>query len=226
MSATQANAKLDGIYRLYSDLLLEVDREFDRVRNIFIDKMQCRKGCSSCCSQLFSVSLIEAAYISRGVKSLDPSSQEEMRGKARAYLAELTGVEVDESESIEAHSQAIAPALEKLAGRHHIPCPALKDDACTIYNHRPIIARKYGIPLWNPKNPRVLQACELNFEAGEEINGDGLVEPQMELEYLWLALKNGVLQDLDLPEVTATVASAILFDYEAVLERSITQKTG
>ena len=226
MSATQANAKLDGIYRLYSDLLLEVDREFDRVRNIFIDKMQCRKGCSSCCSQLFSVSLIEAAYISRGVKSLDPSSQEEMRGKARAYLAELTGVEVDESESIEAHSQAIAPALEKLAGRHHIPCPALKDDACTIYNHRPIIARKYGIPLWNPKNPRVLQACELNFEAGEEINGDGLVEPQMELEYRWLALKNGVLQDLDLPEVTATVASAILFDYEAVLERSITQKTG
>ena len=226
MSATQANAKLDGIYRLYSDLLLEVDREFDRVRNIFIDKMQCRKGCSSCCSQLFSVSLIEAAYISRGVKSLDPSSQEEMRGKARAYLAELTGVEVDESESIEAHSQAIAPALEKLAGRHHIPCPALKDDACTIYNHRPIIARKYGIPLWNPKNPRVLQACELNFEAGEEINGDGLVGPQMELEYRWLALKNGVLQDLDLPEVTATVASAILFDYEAVLERSITQKTG
>ena len=226
MSATQANAKLDGIYRLYSDLLLEVDREFDRVRNIFIDKMQCRKGCSSCCSQLFSVSLIEAAYISRGVKSLDPSSQEEMRGKARAYLAELTGVEVDESESIEAHSQAIAPALEKLAGRHHIPCPALKDDACTIYNHRPIIARKYGIPLWNPKNPRVLQACELNFEAGEEINGDGLVEPQMELDYRWLALKNGVLQDLDLPEVTATVASAILFDYEAVLERSITQKTG
>ena len=226
MSATQANAKLDGIYRLYSDLLLEVDREFDRVRNIFIDKMQCRKGCSSCCSQLFSVSLIEAAYISRGVKSLDPSSQEEMRGKARAYLAELTGVEVDESESIEAHSQAIAPALEKLAGRHHIPCPALKDDACTIYNHRPIIARKYGIPLWNPKNPRVLQACELNFEAGEEISGDGLVEPQMELEYRWLALKNGVLQDLDLPEVTATVASAILFDYEAVLERSITQKTG
>ena len=226
MSATQANAKLDGIYRLYSDLLLEVDREFDRVRNIFIDKMQCRKGCSSCCSQLFSVSLIEAAYISRGVKSLDPSSQEEMRGKARAYLAELTGVEVDESESIEAHSQAIAPALEKLAGRHHIPCPALKDDACIIYNHRPIIARKYGIPLWNPKNPRVLQACELNFEAGEEINGDGLVEPQMELEYRWLALKNGVLQDLDLPEVTATVASAILFDYEAVLERSITQKTG
>ena len=226
MSATQAKAKLESIYQLYGDLLAEVDREFDRVRNIFIDRMQCAKGCSSCCSQLFSISLIEAAYVSRGVKALDPSSQEDMRTKARTYLAELAGVEVDETEDIDAHSRAIAPALERLVGRHHIPCPALKDDACTIYNNRPIIARKYGIPLWNPKNPRVLQACELNFKAGEEINGDGLVEPQMELEYRWLALKNEVLQDLDLPEVTATVASAILFDYEAVLEESIAQKTG
>lgn len=48
----------------------------------------------------------------------------------------------------------------------------------------------------------------------------------MELEYRWLALKSGVLQNLDPSEVTATVASAILFDYEAVLEQSITQKTG
>ena len=223
MSATQANAKLEHIYRLYGELLSEVDREFDRVRNIFIDRMQCRKGCSSCCSQLFSISLIEAAYISRAVKGLDPPDREEMRAKARAYLAELTGAGVDETQSIEGHSRAISPSLDRQIGRHYIPCPALKDDACTIYNNRPIIARKYGIPLWNPKNPRVLQACELNFQAGEEINGEGLVEPQMDLEYRWLALKTGVLEELDLPEVTATVASAILFDYEAVLEDSIGQ---
>ena len=216
----------ESIYRLYEELLAGVDGEFDRVRNIFNDRMQCRKGCSSCCTQLFSISLIEAAYISRAVKDLEPSSREEMRRKAREYLEELTGDDVDESEGIEAHSRAISASLEKLVGRYHIPCPALKDDACTIYDHRPIITRKYGIPLWNPKNPRVLQACELNFRAGEVIEVDGLVEPQMELEYRWLALKTSVLQDLGLPDVTATVASAILFDYDAILQEGASEKDG
>ena len=217
---------LSNIYQEYRELLEDVDQEFNRVRDIFIERMQCRKGCSSCCSQLFSISAIEAAYISRAVKLLDPEAQEEMRQKARAYLAELTGTEVDETQGLEEHSKIVSEALERLVGRYHIPCPALVDDACTIYTHRPIIAHKYGIPLWNPKNPRVLQACELNFKAGEEIKVDGLVEPQMELEYRWLAFKTSVHQDLDLPDVVATVASAVLFDYEAMLEEKIALKAG
>ena len=215
---------LSTIFENYLELLKDVDQEFNRVRDIFIERMQCRQGCSSCCSQLFPISAIEAAYISKAVKLLDPDAQEEMRQKARAYLAELTGAEVDEAQSLEEHSKIVSEALERLVGRHHIPCPALKDDACTIYNHRPIIARKYGIPLWNPKNPRVLQACELNFKAGEEIEVDGLVEPQMSLEYRWLAFKSNVHQDLDIPDLIATVASAVLFDYEAMLEEKIALK--
>ena len=97
----------------------------------------------------------------------------------------------------------------------------MKDDACTIYDHRPIIARKFGIPLWNPSKPNILQACELNFKPGEVIEGEGLVEPQVELAYRWLEFKTKVHKELDLPDVVATVASAILFDYEALLEQKI-----
>ena len=215
---------LSSIYQTYAGLLEEVDQEFNRVSNLFKERMQCRKGCSSCCSQLFSISAIEAAYISNAVKELDASSREEMRGKARDYLAELTGSQVDEGQNIQEHSSVIGPVLEQYAGRTHIPCPALKDDACVIYSHRPVIARKFGIPLWNPKNPRVLQACELNFKAGEVIEAENLVEPQMELEYRWLAFKNSVHQEIDLPDVVATVASAVLFDYEALLEDRIASK--
>ena len=214
-------ATLDSIYLSYEKLLADVEQEFNRVSRIFSDRMQCRKGCSSCCNQLFSVSLIEAAYISRAVKALDPSVRDQMRENAKAYLLELTGVPVDEDQDLHDHSHAVSQALDKLAGRHHIPCPALKDDACTIYSHRPVIARKFGIPLWNPKNPRVLQACELNFKAGEVIEMDGLIEPQQDLEFRWLALKTGVLQRLKLPDLVATVASAVLFDYEAFLEARI-----
>jgi Fe-S-cluster containining protein len=213
--------QLSSIYRTYEELLSDVDREFNRVRDIFIERMQCRRGCSSCCNQLFSISAVEAAYISKAVKALDPEAWQLMRQKAVAYLNELTGAEVDESQSIEAHSQVVGHALERLVGKHHIPCPALKDDACTIYSHRPIIARKFGIPLWNPKNPNILQACELNFKPGEAIEGEGLVEPQISLEYRWLEFKTRVNQELSLPNVVATVASAIVFDYEEFLAQHI-----
>ena len=209
--------ELSSIYRTYEELLSDVEREFNRVRDIFIERMQCRKGCSSCCTQLFSISAIEAAYISKAVNALNPQEQSEMRQKALAYLAELTGTEIDENQSIEDHSQLVGDALNRLAGLHHIPCPALVDDACSIYSHRPVIARKFGIPLWNPKNPNSLQACELNFKPGEVIEAEGLVEPQVLLEYRWLEFKNRINEELDLPNVVATVASAIVFDYEEFL---------
>ena len=145
--------ELAGIYRTYEELLSDVELEFNRVRDIFIDRMQCRKGCSSCCNQLFSISAVEAAYISKAVKALEPQAQKLMREKALAYLKELTGSAIDENQSIEAHGQTVGDALNRLVGRHYIPCPALVDDACTIYSHRPIIARKFGIPLWESQKP-------------------------------------------------------------------------
>jgi Fe-S-cluster containining protein len=55
-------------------------------------------------------------------------------------------------------------------------CPALEDGACQIYEHRPLICRKYGIPLYNPQKPDRVFACELNFQPGEEILDEQLVQ--------------------------------------------------
>ena len=49
---------LSTIYGHYEDLLADVEGEFNRVRGIFIGRMQCGKGCSSCCSQIFSISAL------------------------------------------------------------------------------------------------------------------------------------------------------------------------
>ena len=65
------DARLGEIYREYLLLLKDVEGEFNRVSSMFSERMQCRKGCSMCCSQLFGISFIEAAYISHGVKELD-----------------------------------------------------------------------------------------------------------------------------------------------------------
>ena len=211
------NTRLSQIYRTYEGLLSDVDNEFDRLRNMFIEQMQCRKGCSSCCNQLFAISTVEAAYISQAVGQLAPEEQGPMRQRAQAYLEELLGDDYQENQSLEDHSNAVREALSKKVGLHHIPCPALVDDACSIYSHRPVMARKYGVPLWNPNNPHQLQACELNFAPGEVIEGENLVEPQIALEYRWLEFKQGLQDELGLPNLVATVASAVVFDYHVLL---------
>ena len=48
-----------------------------------------------------------------------------------------------------------------------------------------------------------------------------MVEPQVKLEYRWLEFRNRINQELSLPNVVATVASAIVFDYEEFLEEGI-----
>lgn len=220
------NTRLSQIYGIYEGLLTDVENEFDRVRNMFLDRMQCRKGCSSCCHQLFAISTVEAAYISRAVSELSPNERDQMRQRARQYLKELLGPDFRDGQNpedpdLEEHSRAVREALRKQAGLNHIPCPALIDDACAIYDHRPVMARKFGIPLWNPNKPNELQACELNFKPGEVIEGENLVEPQIVLEYRWLEFKQSVQDELSLPELVATVASAVVFDYQALLEERI-----
>ena len=63
----------------------------------------------------------------------------------------------------EIEKQIAKPELnENLNG---ITCAFLKNHACSIYNHRPIMCRTHGFPLIyaNDDNEYELSACELNF---------------------------------------------------------------
>jgi Fe-S-cluster containining protein len=200
----------EELFQSYERHVAAVDAEFRRVFARFAERMQCRRGCSQCCSQMFSISLLEAAYISRAVKAMPESERARLREAARSYVArakELTG-HGQESEAEETITPR--PGLR-------LPCPALRGDACSIYHARPIICRKWGIPIFNPKRPLELQACELNFRPGEEVDVEGLIEPQVTLLEEWVELKDKAKRALNYPGRTATVAEAILLDFEEIL---------
>jgi Fe-S-cluster containining protein len=188
----------------YERHLAAVDREFHRVSGKFTERMHCGRGCSMCCSQMFSISAIEAAYISRTVKEMSEEEQNRLRERAAEYTdsaRQLTGA-VDNDEGF-----VPRPGLR-------LPCPALKDDACSIYGARPIICHKWGIPIFNPRKPLELQACELNFQPGEEIETEGLLEPQVELLEDWVELKQRVVDGFPDAGARTTIAEAILKDCE------------
>ena len=122
--------------------------------------IQCRPGCGECCSQSFAVSEIEGALLRAGLAAAAPA--------VRAAIV--------------ARAQAHAPGQ---------PCPALDpaSQQCALYEHRPRICRKYGIPLWNPERPHELETCRLNFRGVADLDPDLIVEPQAGWAADWIALR-------------------------------------
>ena len=170
--------------------------------------MQCARGCSMCCSQMFSISRIEAGYISRAIKAMPVAERDRLQASARQYVADARKLIGKDQDPKEEYAISPRPGLR-------LPCPALVGDACSIYEARPIICRKWGIPIFNPAKPEELQACELNFKPGEEVDVDGLLEPQVALLEEWVELKGFAKRSDGQPQARSTVAEAMLGDFDA-----------
>ncbi len=125
------------------------------------EHIQCRPGCSSCCHQTFKVSELEGALLRVG----------------------LAAAPADERAAIVARARAWTPDAR-------LPCPALGDDGhCRLYDHRPRICRKFGIPLWSADRPDELRTCELNFNGVADLDPDLLVDPQAAWAADWIRLR-------------------------------------
>jgi Fe-S-cluster containining protein len=106
--------------------------------------ISCAKGCGACCRQLVPVSPTEAGAIAELVDRMPPERREVIRRRfadarervaAAGLLERLTGaVPVDASEYDRF-------GLEYF--RLGIACPFLEDEACSIYEERPIACREY-----------------------------------------------------------------------------------
>src|SRR5213592_3946040 len=164
-------------YDEYLRIAADWEAEFARNQRQYGEKIHCRKGCSDCCGQMFQITELEAAHISRAVKELSPEARVRMKQRAREYLPQREAL-LEKRDVPDAWGSLPPPGLR-------LPCPALEDGACRIYSHRPLICRKYGIPLYNPRKPEQLFACELNFQAGEEIEAEELIQIQTGIHDRW-----------------------------------------
>ena len=98
-----------------------------------------------------------------------------------------------------------------------LPCPALLDGVCIIYDFRPLMCHKFGMPLYNPDKPDQIFACELNFKNGEEIEDGKLIQIQTSIHRAWKELQSDYNQaDGYRDSKPLTVARAILEDFSQV----------
>lgn len=158
----------------YLDVVAQVEAEFERNRKLHGQRMRCGHGCTDCCRHRFTITATEAAAIQDGISCLPATVRQQLVTRATAYLRETAA---------------------------YAPCPALHDGSCLIYQHRPLICRKFGMPIYNPEKPERILACELNFRAGEEIRDPDLIRIQTGIHQSWSAIRD---------HERLTVAEAIL----------------
>ncbi len=195
----------------YEEVCRKVDREFARNREKYGDKIRCGPGCADCCSQLFQITEVEAADVSRGVRLMDAEAQRRLRERADPYL-------VARRKMVTAKGEPEAWGSLPPAGTR-LPCPALEDGVCSIYEFRPLICRKFGMPLYNPAKPERVFACELNFTDGDEIIDVHLMEIQSAIHEEFKAI-NADYSDAGgrMEEEPLTVARAILEDFSGIVK--------
>lgn len=213
--------KMTGEFKKkYYDITNLIQQEFDRNLQKYGEKIQCRRGCSQCCSQIFNITLIDAEVIREYVKSLSLERKRELKQRAQTYIDSRSQTEVWErggSGNRISGTEGIAfkGSSDEFSVKPGIPCPALGNEGeCTIYEARPVICRRFGIPIYDYKNPGKVYACELNFKDGEEIIDENLIPNQTSIGKKWDELKeeyeknNG--NDGDRNKNFTTIADTIL----------------
>jgi Fe-S-cluster containining protein len=141
--------------------------------------IQCRAGCSDCCHQTFRVSQLEGELLREGLAKAPPPIRADIEERARTW----------------------SPDARE-------PCPVLSEEGrCRLYEHRPRICRKYGIPLWHPDKPDEVRTCPLNFRDVADIDSQLVLEPQANWAEDWIRLR----QQLRLgPQQNHTIAEHLL----------------
>jgi Fe-S-cluster containining protein len=193
-----------------SEIANRIDGEFKRNRRRYGRKILCAAGCSDCCHHLFSVTEIEAAEISLAIKCLPSDLKSVLQQRARVY--EPARQEIMRRHGyIQARGNLPAPETR-------LACPALIDHRCAIYHSRPLICRRYGMPVVDPTQPSRTFACELNFSRGETIDDTQLVTIQTAINDRWSGLQRHYDQAGGRrAELPISVAQAIMEDFEPYL---------
>jgi Fe-S-cluster containining protein len=137
-------ARVSDLLPLARGLSDAVVRETCRAVEGSGELISCRKGCGACCRNLVAISEVEARRLREVIEGLP----EPRRSAVRALFAEARQ-RLERAGLLETLHQAgrwtdeAYTAMARNYFRQGIPCPFLEEEACSIYEERPITCREY-----------------------------------------------------------------------------------
>lgn len=156
---------MNRILDQYRTLLEELDAWFaDCLDKTTPGVIRCGEGCNACCRGLFDITLLDAALLQQGFRSLPPALRQAILDRARPRLAELAGLWPGFGAP---YLLNVLPDTEwtEMPEEDETPCPLLGEDGrCLIYAWRPAICRLHGLPNIDLSGESFADTwCRLNF---------------------------------------------------------------
>ena len=135
----------------YRRLVAEADAWFARALAAHRAEAQCGRGCDGCCRGLFDVTPLDAALLRAGLAAAPAATRAAILAAARAALDAVRAAAPDWAPPHRLGDLGI-PRFDALCETlDQIPCPCLAPDgACRLYEHRPLVCRLHGLPMWDP----------------------------------------------------------------------------
>lgn len=204
---------LSHIFVRYEQLRDGIGKIFQNVAAQHESCMGCKPGCSDCCNALFDLSLVEAMYINESFRKKFDYGPERSAILERAsaidrQLARLKRGFFQKEKAGQAPGEILASASGA-----RVPCPLLENNACLMYESRPITCRLYGIPTSIGGESHV---CGFSrFEKGVSYPTVNLEKVQQNLAALSQEITKTLQSSFsELHEVYVPLAMALLTDYD------------
>ncbi|WP_243545526.1 YkgJ family cysteine cluster protein [Pseudodesulfovibrio tunisiensis] len=135
-------------FKKYEAVVAEVDAVFQKFEHDadMGELVKCGKGCSDCCNALFDITMVEAIYLNHKFNQAY-SGMERSRIMERADKADRQIHKLKRKVFKASRDGAGAREVLEEVSRARVRCPLLSDDdLCSLYEHRPITCRLYGVP--------------------------------------------------------------------------------
>jgi Fe-S-cluster containining protein len=152
---------------LHNRLLNRLDKWFQSIRTKYASRMNCGRGCTKCCHGLFDISLPDAFRVVDGFKQLPDDVRNAAMMRARGIHEKIMQEcpELKEPYLLGDISEDKIDEILECIGE--VRCPLLnEDDACLIYERRPLACILEGIPMVDAQDRVFGDWCELNFQDG------------------------------------------------------------
>lgn len=130
------------LYEAYESLAAGADAAFRRMHEEYARCIRCRRACSDCCSAVFGLFPIEAAYLKARFDNLPRKLRRAAWMRAEKADRDLIRL----GDRLKAAPKDPEANLHVLA-RERVRCPLLDEGReCILYAYRPVTCRIYGIP--------------------------------------------------------------------------------
>ncbi|MER3422078.1 MAG: hypothetical protein C4293_01420 [Nitrospiraceae bacterium] len=147
-------------YDTRSALFADAEHWFQRGRVALLGEIPCRPGCNRCCIGPFTITILDAAELQRGMANLNAGTRHDIREKAKEPISiiEREFPQLVQSSYLDEWPDHQLDRLMDLFA--DLPCPALASDGtCHLYQYRPVTCRTMGLP--EEAEGIVQSACEV-----------------------------------------------------------------